>query len=109
MAKNLDEYSPRNVIFDPRLKLIVKDYLDSDVPTLLNGKKWGSKQATDMTLITHILLKFCMLDRLMDAFALPLFDGLTVVERSEFPEFDGRFGERVSADKSLIAEIFISN
>jgi hypothetical protein len=71
-------------------------YLDCDSKALVNAKPWNGKIAGDVTAVTQTLFRFCLLDRLMDAFQLPVFQTLNVVKRQDFPEMSGRFGDRVS-------------
>jgi hypothetical protein len=75
---------------------LTKDYIGSDREQLVNLKTWENAYPAYLTIVTHPIFRFCLLDRLLDAYQFRKSNKLQLVERQKLPDLAGKFGDRVS-------------
>jgi hypothetical protein len=81
---------------NPRIAALLTAYLGSDQERLMNTIQWEGHHTPSMTKVTQTIFKFCILDKLLDAYEFPQAVQVPVVDRSQLPTIKGHLPERVS-------------
>jgi hypothetical protein len=79
-----------------RKKENIQGYFQANIPGLLDLKRWKDCFSNDIMIAAHTILKFSLLDRLVDALELPASDGILQVERGQLPKVSLYMEDRVS-------------
>jgi hypothetical protein len=83
------------VVDSPRKKENIQQYFQADAKGLVNLKRWEGSFRTDIMVAAHTMLRFSLLDKLLDAFEFPVCEGLSQMDRCEFPAMTEKMEEKV--------------
>jgi hypothetical protein len=85
MAGNLDNFNMPDLFPGIRQLQNAREYLSANIDSLLDARKWDSMYNSDIVSVTHLILRFALLDRLADAFGFPREPTLTSTTRRVLP------------------------
>jgi hypothetical protein len=84
------------VVDSDRKKENIETYLRASSADLLNANQWTDKFSKDIMIAAHTIMRFSLLDKLLDAMGFPVLEGLSEKERQAFPRMTGRMEDKVN-------------
>jgi hypothetical protein len=84
-----------DIVDSPRKKENIQTYFQADAGGLVDLKRWKDSFSGDVMIAAHTMMRFSLLDKLLDALEFPAFDGLSKMERRKFPVMSDKMENKV--------------